>query len=60
VTEAGMEGDNEYGEDRLIAKIREHQFSPAARMVHAIQEDVSSFSPGSRGDDVTVVAIRGT
>jgi len=60
VTEAGMDGDQEYGEERLIDQIRDHQFSPAARMVHAIQEDVANFSPGARGDDVTVVAIRGT
>ena len=59
VTEAGIEGGHEYGEERLIAKMREHQWEPAGRMVKAIQEDVAQFSPGARGDDVTVVAVRG-
>ncbi len=59
VTEAGIERGHDYGEERLIAKMREHQWEPAGRLVHAIQEDVTQFSPGARGDDVTAVAIRG-
>ncbi|SPE34182.1 Response regulator receiver modulated serine phosphatase [Candidatus Sulfopaludibacter sp. SbA3] len=59
VTEAGIEGGNEYGEDRLVAKMRTNQWQPARRLVQSIQDDVAQFSPGSRGDDVTVVAIRG-
>ena len=31
VTEAGIEGGHEYGEERLIAKMREHQWEPAGR-----------------------------
>ncbi|HWC99051.1 MAG TPA: SpoIIE family protein phosphatase [Candidatus Sulfopaludibacter sp.] len=59
VTEAGMDDIEEYGEDRLVEKLRQHQFDGTARMVQAIQEDVAQFSPGARGDDVTVVALRG-
>jgi sigma-B regulation protein RsbU (phosphoserine phosphatase) len=59
VTEAGIEGGDEYGEDRLVAQVRAHQWEPAVRLVQAIQDDVAQFSPGARGDDVTVVAIRG-
>ncbi len=58
VTEAGIEGGEEYGEERLITRLREHQWEAAGRIVHAIQEDVARFSPGPRGDDVTVVAVK--
>jgi len=58
VTEAGIEAGNEYGEDRLIERMRAHQWDPAQKLVQSIQEDVSHFSSGARGDDVTVVAIR--
>jgi len=59
VTEAGMENDEEFGEERLIRDIKNHQFEPAASLVQAIVDSVNDFSPGSRHDDVTVVAVRG-
>ena len=59
VTEAGIEGGDDYGEERLIARMRAHQFEPAQRMVQSIQEDVAEWSTGARGDDVTVVALHG-
>lgn len=59
VTEAGMNGDEEFGEERLIAEIRAHQFEPAESLVQAVIDAVHNFSAGSRSDDVTVVAIRG-
>ncbi len=58
VTEAGIEAGNEYGEERLLGKVREHQWDPVARLVQAIQHDVAEFSAGARGDDVTVVAVK--
>ena len=59
VTEAGIDGVEEYGEERLIEAIREHQFEPAASLVQGIVDKVNQFSAGSRSDDVTVVAVRG-
>ncbi len=59
VTEAGIDGIEEFGEERLTREIRSHQFEPAAALVQAIADSVSDFSAGSRSDDVTVVAIRG-
>jgi phosphoserine phosphatase RsbU/P len=59
VTEAGMEGGNDYGEERLVSAMRAHQFETPQRMVQAIQDEVSQYEAGARGDDVTVVAIRG-
>lgn len=59
VTEAGIDCDEEFGEERLIRTMRDHQFEPASALVDSIVDAVSHFSGGSRGDDVTVVAIRG-
>jgi phosphoserine phosphatase RsbU/P len=59
VTEAGIDGVEEFGEERLIEVVRSRQFEPAGTMVQAIVDVVADFSAGSRSDDVTVVAIRG-
>lgn len=59
VTEAGIDGVEEFGEERLIEVVRSRQFEPAGAMVQAIVDVVADFSAGSRSDDVTVVAIRG-
>ena len=59
VTEAGIDGVEEFGEERLVSVIRDHQFDPASGLVKAIVDAVTDFSAGSRSDDVTVVAIRG-
>jgi sigma-B regulation protein RsbU (phosphoserine phosphatase) len=58
VTEAGIDGEEEFGEERLIAAIRAHQFEPAPALVQSVIDAVNDFSQGSRSDDVTVVAIR--
>ena len=57
VTEAADAADDEFGEERLAAIVRENR--PATDVVHAIVGAVSRFSGGSRMDDVTVVALRG-
>jgi len=59
VTEAGIDGVEEFGEERLIDAIRAHQFEPAASIVQGIVDKVNCFSGSSRSDDVTVVAVRG-
>jgi sigma-B regulation protein RsbU (phosphoserine phosphatase) len=59
VTEAGADGGDEFGEDRLIHALRVNQFQPAEALVQAIVDDVNDFSGGARSDDVTVVALRG-
>lgn len=59
VTEAGIDGEEEFGEERLIREFRNHQFEPATSLVQAIIDEANHFSAGSRSDDVTVVAIRG-
>jgi len=59
VTEAGIDGEEEFGEERLVEEIRQRQFEPAATVVQSVIDAVNYFSQGSRSDDVTVVAIRG-
>src|SRR5262249_22110685 len=59
VTEAGADGNDEFGQDRLSHALRVNQSQPAEALVQAIVEDVNEFSGGARSDDITVVALRG-
>jgi phosphoserine phosphatase RsbU/P len=59
VTEAGIDRGEEFGDERLIAVLREYSSLPAGALVQKIVDDVSAFSGASRSDDVTVVALRG-
>jgi sigma-B regulation protein RsbU (phosphoserine phosphatase) len=57
VTEAGIEHGDEFGEDRLIAVLRENRGQPAHAIVQRIVDAVSAYSGASRSDDVSVVAL---
>jgi len=59
VTEAGIEDGDEFGEERLEQVMREHAGLPASSMVQKVIDAVTKFSGVNRGDDVTVVALRG-
>jgi serine phosphatase RsbU (regulator of sigma subunit) len=59
VTEAWAESGEDFGEDRLIRALRVNQWQQPEALVQAILDDVNDFSGGARGDDVTVVALRG-
>jgi sigma-B regulation protein RsbU (phosphoserine phosphatase) len=59
VTEARIDHREEFGEDRLIRTVCEHQRQTAGILVQKIVDAVSDFSGTSRSDDVTVVALRG-
>ncbi len=56
VTEAENQGGEDFGEKRLTDLL---DTQPAADLVYKISAAVSSFSAGSRTDDITVVALRG-
>jgi phosphoserine phosphatase RsbU/P len=58
VTEAGIDREEEFGEDRLIETLRRHRSRPAAVLVDNVVRMVSDFSGNVRDDDVTVVALR--
>jgi sigma-B regulation protein RsbU (phosphoserine phosphatase) len=56
VTEAGIESDEEFGEDRLIALMRDNQNQPIDELVRIVMETASQFG-AARGDDLTVVGV---
>jgi sigma-B regulation protein RsbU (phosphoserine phosphatase) len=59
VTEAGIERDDEFGEERLEQLLRENAGLPASVLAQTVVDAVSQYSGPSRSDDVTVVALRG-
>ncbi len=58
VVEANNPEGEEFGDEQLLAVIREHRQAPAASLVGALQEAVQTFSHGVLSDDVTVVVAR--
>jgi sigma-B regulation protein RsbU (phosphoserine phosphatase) len=59
VTEAGIDHEEEFGEERLIRTLRDSRGRSASGIVQAILDAVADYSEGARGDDVTVVALVG-
>jgi sigma-B regulation protein RsbU (phosphoserine phosphatase) len=59
VTEAGGEGDEEFGEQRLMRTISENRQQAAGTVVDAVVDAVTDFSRGARSDDITVMVLRG-
>ena len=59
VSEAS-EGEDaeEYGENRLIARVRAHQNDSAAKILDAIVDEVQAFSKGYQADDMTLIVAR--
>jgi sigma-B regulation protein RsbU (phosphoserine phosphatase) len=58
VTEASGEGDEEFGEGRLLDVIRDNRQAAAGALVQAVVDAVTRFSRGARSDDVTVMVLR--
>ena len=48
----------EYGEDRLVGRVRAHQRDGSARMLDAIVDQVQAFSKGYQADDMTLIVAR--
>ena len=59
LTDAGIEIEREFGEDRLIALLQATRKDQVKRWVERVIESVHNYSPGNQTDDVTVIAIRG-
>jgi len=59
VTEAGIDSEEEFGEERLAEALRQNRGSSAACLSQSIVDAVTGFGGAVRGDDVTVVAVRG-
>lgn len=60
VYEAFNDHGEEFGEDRLIGLLKQHQSLPAASLAAAIVEDVQSFSNRRPHDDVTLIVAKRT
>jgi sigma-B regulation protein RsbU (phosphoserine phosphatase) len=60
VTEAGTDRGEDFGDGRLESALRRSRGEPAESLVAAVMDSVAEFGAGSRHDDVTVVAIRGS
>ena len=59
VTEAMGAGNEEFGDDRLIATLRANRRAEASETVRAVIGAVADFSRGPRSDDETVMVLRG-
>jgi phosphoserine phosphatase RsbU/P len=59
VTEAMGTGEEEFGEQRLLATLQANHCSDADGTVQAVIDAVATFSRGSRYDDETVMVLKG-
>jgi serine phosphatase RsbU (regulator of sigma subunit) len=57
VTEAAH-GEEQFGEERLLAALRDHAAEPPERIVSALLERVQEFSAGTQSDDLTLLVAR--
>ncbi len=53
----GEEGE-EFGDERLIASIRQRQAQPAAQMLDGVVAEVQEFSKGYQADDMTMIVMK--
>ena len=60
VTDAGIETEREFGEDRLISLARTSRRDSVNQCVEHIIGAANDYGPGDQTDDITVIAIRGT
>ena len=58
VTEAAAPDGEEFGEERLIALLRENRAASAASLLGTLIAGVQKFSPGEQGDDITAVIAK--
>lgn len=57
ITEAGMEGGKEFGEERLIASAIENSSQPAGEFKAILLEDAKKFCASRFQDDATLIVI---
>ena len=58
ITEAINNGQ-EFGEEMLLEKLREHRRLSCDDLVRAVAEDVCNFSPHEQHDDITLIVAKG-
>jgi serine phosphatase RsbU (regulator of sigma subunit) len=60
VTEAFNESEEEFGEDRLIAALRQNSTLPTAEILSTTINEIQRFSPHEQHDDITLIVARCT
>ena len=59
VTESFNHYEEEFGEERLLALLHQHQALPAQDLATAIVHEVQSFSSNRQHDDITLIVAKG-
>lgn len=57
ITEAGMEGGEEFGEERLIASARRHADKPVSDLKAGLLADTKEFCASQLRDDATLIVV---
>ena len=60
ITEIADADDEEYGRDRLVAKLAEVRDLSASQICDAVLKDVYRFSESARNDDATLLIMKAT
>jgi phosphoserine phosphatase RsbU/P len=58
VSEVGPKEDVEFGDERLVELVRQHQRDPAGEILDAIIAAVQDFSQGEQADDMTLIVAK--
>jgi serine phosphatase RsbU (regulator of sigma subunit)/catechol 2,3-dioxygenase-like lactoylglutathione lyase family enzyme len=58
VTESFGDGEEEFGEERLIEALKRHSGQPAHSTVMSVIRDVQRFSPQEQHDDITLIVAK--
>jgi serine phosphatase RsbU (regulator of sigma subunit) len=58
VTESFHEHEEQFGEERLIATLQQHQECGSRELIAAVIKEVQAFSPNEQQDDITLIAAR--
>ena len=58
VTESFGDGEEEFGEQRLIEALKRHRGQTADSMVMSVIRDVQRFSPHEQHDDITLIVAK--
>jgi len=58
VTECFNEAEEEFGEERLIAALRQNRDRPVQEMVEVIADEVRRFGSDEQSDDITLIVAR--
>ncbi len=59
ISEASPNGEDEFGEERLIEAARSHRNCSADEVLEAILSQVQKFSQGEQADDMTLIVAHG-